>query len=189
MDIPGLEQWEVNAVQALSRNFSHVIHSILDEDDLMSIGLIAAIKAKNDFDSTRNMKWKSFLYCRIKWSMMDALRKQDFADAKRRSSRRNGTEEQVPIIIQDDVAVENYLVDDITPISALFDSEIRKALESLPEKDSSLLISKYFDCLSFKSIGKAMKVSGSMICIRHKHALAKARFIFKRLGFVKADCL
>ena len=65
-------------VNKIARTISGRWRMGLDKDDLIQEGRIAAWQADLNYDDSRGMSFKSYLYICINWGVYDALRKMDY---------------------------------------------------------------------------------------------------------------
>ncbi len=64
----------------------------LDRDDLIQEGMIAAWQADLNYDSSRDMAFKSYINICIRWGVYDALRRMDYIPRAARTRSNNGVE-------------------------------------------------------------------------------------------------
>ena len=55
------------------------LHPPLSKDDLVSAGTIGLVKAARDFDTSRDVEFKTYAYIRVKGAVIDELRSWSFA--------------------------------------------------------------------------------------------------------------
>lgn len=65
-------------VKRIASNIAFVLPNHLDIDDLYSYGIIGLIDAINKFDPTVGVKFETYAYYRIKGSIIDGIRKEDW---------------------------------------------------------------------------------------------------------------
>lgn len=75
-------------VKCIARRLFARVPDSVDVDDLISAGAIGLIRAADDYDPSRGVKFETYARHRIRGSMMDDLRKQDALPYSQRSKLR-----------------------------------------------------------------------------------------------------
>ena len=204
----------------------------LDREDLIAAGVIGLIKAVDQFDATRKVKFETYAIALIRGAILELLRSEDWAprsvrDRIKQLQRayaavemrlgRPGTEQEIAAEL--DISVEDLyallsragqasvlsldetlyssdaegsirIVDTIrddqrpTP-DEVVRSQGRQALavamRRLPEREHLVLSLYYYEGMTFKEIGKLLKVSESRVFQLHQQAKLRLR------GYLSAD--
>ena len=62
-------------IQKLASQMARVPNSVIDRDDLINCGLIGLMEATKSYNDSKDVKFSTFAYFRIKGSMLDEVRK------------------------------------------------------------------------------------------------------------------
>lgn len=208
-------------------------HTVLEDKDFLSIGILGLNEAIERFDLERGVKFESYAIPRIKGIIQDELRKldwlsrttrkkaQDFiqaGDFLRSQEGREVTFEEIrqklnltPTEYQSYLAAaaaakssmsladSNVLIDqndddkdileeiaDPSEESSLTKIEneerlnfISNYLKNLNDRKRQIMVLYYYENLTFKDIGKTLKVSESRICQIHSEVVSDMRFKLK----------
>lgn len=78
-------------VKGVARSVSSRLPRTVDPEDLASAGVCGLLKAIDNFDPTRGTRFETYCRMRVKGSMLDELRKQDWIprEARNREARLN----------------------------------------------------------------------------------------------------
>lgn len=206
----------------------------LDREDLVSAGVIGLIRAVDQYDSTREVKFETYAIALIRGAILELLRGEDWAPRSVRDKikqleraysgveqrlGRPGTDEEVAaelgqavdglhkmlsdvaqasvlsldeLLFSSDSDATLRVVDTVEDTSAAGDTtrqaekrERRQALtvavQRLPEREHLVLSLYYYEGLTFKEIGKILRVSESRVFQLHQQAMMRLR------GYLAAD--
>jgi RNA polymerase sigma factor for flagellar operon FliA len=194
------------------------------------MGLIDAVER---FDPAKGVKFETYAITRIRGSIIDELRSQDWVPRSVRQRSKNlsevlsslegrlgrpATDEELskemgitprelgqilseatsPFLSLDELVqlgddgqkvawVDNMVDEKPGPAAILEESEFKeqlvKAIDSLPEREKTLLSLYYTDGLTLKEIGLVLSVSESRVCQLHTQAILRLRtYISRYLG-------
>jgi RNA polymerase sigma factor FliA len=206
----------------------------LDREDLISAGVIGLIRAVDQFDASREVKFETYAIALIRGAILELLRGEDWAPRSVRDkikslertyasveSRlgRPGTDEEVAGELGLKVDQLHKMLSEVAQASVLsldemlFSSEpdaslrvvdtvedtsgtgnttaavekrerrqaLQVAVKRLPEREHLVLSLYYYEGLTFKEIGKILKVSESRVFQLHQQAMMRLR------GYLAAD--
>lgn len=206
----------------------------LDREDLVSAGVIGLIRAVDNFDAGRQVKFETFAIALIRGAILELLRGEDWAPRSIRDkikslerayaaveSRlgRPGTDDEIAEHLGLTVDLLHKMLSDVAQASVLsldellFSSEpdatlrvvdtvedttqagdttqavekrerrqaLMIAVKRLPEREHLVLSLYYYEGLTFKEIGKILKVSESRVFQLHQQAMMRLR------GYLSAD--
>jgi len=200
--------------------------SFVEVEDLFGAGLLGLMQALDKFDVERQIKFETYAIPRIRGSMLDELRTQDwFPRSIRRKAKqlerayahvesrleRTATDEEIARHLK--ISMDQYytLVDEVClttlvsldkevtsageglyavietvanrdapdPADELEDAEmralIRDVVESLPEKERTVLNLYYYEELTLKEIGDVLGISESRVCQIHTKSVLRVK--------------
>lgn len=206
----------------------------LDREDLVSAGVIGLIRAVDNFDASRQVKFETFAIALIRGAILELLRGEDwaprsvrdkikaleraYAEVESRLGRPGSDEEvathmgllvdglhkmlsevaQASVLSLDEMLFSSEpdatlrVVDTVEDTSqggdttqAVEKRERKQALtiavKRLPEREHLVLSLYYYEGLTFKEIGKILKVSESRVFQLHQQAMMRLR------GYLSAD--
>ncbi len=206
----------------------------LDREDLLSAGVIGLIRAVDQFDSTREVKFETYAIALIRGAILELLRGEDWAPRSVRDKIKMleraftevesrlghpGTDQEVADHMGLTVDGMHKMLSDVAQASVLsldemlFSSEpdatlrvidtvedtsaggntrvavekrerraaLQVAVKRLPEREHLVLSLYYYEGLTFKEIGKILKVSESRVFQLHQQAMMRLR------GYLAAD--
>ncbi len=206
----------------------------LDREDLLSAGIIGLIRAVDQFDSGRQVKFETYAIALIRGAILELLRGEDWAPRSVRDKikllerafsaveshlGRPGTDDEVAAHLTFTVDQLHKMLSDVAQASVLsldemlFSSEpdatlrvvdtvedhssagdtrgavekrerhgaLKTAVKRLPEREHLVLSLYYYEGLTFKEIGKILKVSESRVFQLHQQAMMRLR------GYLAAD--
>jgi RNA polymerase sigma factor for flagellar operon FliA len=206
----------------------------LDREDLISAGVIGLIRAVDQFDSSRDVKFETYAIALIRGAILELLRGEDWAPRSVRDKikllertyagveqalGRPGTDEEIAEALGFTVDQLHKMLSDVAQASVLsldemlFSSEpdaslrvvdtvedtsgtgsttgavekrerrqaLNVAVQRLPEREHLVLSLYYYEGLTFKEIGKILKVSESRVFQLHQQAMMRLR------GYLAAD--
>lgn len=206
----------------------------LDREDLISAGVIGLIRAVDQFDSSREVKFETYAIALIRGAILELLRGEDWAPRSVRDKikllertyagveqalGRPGTDEEVAEALGLPVDGLHKMLSEVAQASVLsldemlFSSEqdttirvvdivqdetqsgdttgsvekrerrqaLNVAVKRLPEREHLVLSLYYYEGLTFKEIGKILKVSESRVFQLHQQAMMRLR------GYLSAD--
>ena len=206
----------------------------LDREDLISAGVIGLIRAVDQFDASREVKFETYAIALIRGAILELLRGEDWAPrsirdkikllertfaAVEQSLGRPGTDEEVAAALGTGVDGLHKMLSEVAQASVLsldemlFSSEpdatlrvvdtvedtsatgstmrnvekrerrqaLQVAVKRLPEREHLVLSLYYYEGLTFKEIGKILKVSESRVFQLHQQAMMRLR------GYLSAD--
>ncbi|MDF2928634.1 MAG: polymerase, sigma 28 subunit, FliA/WhiG [Anaerospora sp.] len=152
----------------------------VDRDDLISSGFFGLLDAIERYDLSRNVKFETYAVTRIRGSILDTIRSQDWLPATVRQKAR-----QYEQILAE---LENRLGRSAT------DSETSEALgisveqlhtlinhDKLPEKEKMVVTLYYYEELTLKEISLILKLSEARISQLHTKAIFRLRGALSRI--------
>lgn len=253
MASPGLQviwqrfkaQGDPRARETLIDNYSYLVKitagriasgvpASLDREDLISAGVIGLIRAVDQFDFSRQVKFETYAIALIRGAILELLRGEDWVPRSVRDKikllertyavmelrlGRPGTDEEVAGELTMTVDTLHKTLSEVAQASVLsldemlFTSEpdaslrvvdtvedptatgsttrqvekherreaLKLAITRLPEREHLVLSLYYYDGLTFKEIGKILKVSESRVFQLHQQAMMRLR------GYLSAD--
>jgi len=203
----------------------------LERDDLVSAGVVGLIKAVDQFDVRRQVKFETYAIALIRGAILEMLREQDWVPRSIRervkvlektylaletSLGRPPTEHEVArelnmtldefnkllmdtgrttLISLDDLLVGSegserlHLADVIHDESAAPAAEVEMremkrtlaaAIDRLPERERMVIALYYYEGLTFKEIGKILRISESRVYQLHTQAVIRLRGYLQR---------
>jgi len=236
-------QGDPRAREALIANYSYLVKITagriaggvppsLDREDLISAGVIGLIKAVDQYDATREVKFETYAIALIRGAILELLRGEDWAPRSVRDKikqlertyaeldlrlGRPATDEEVAeamgitvdqlhrtlseigqasVLSLDDLLFSQEAEGSLRVVDTLEDAahdtsqavELKKrhealatAIHRLPEREHLVLSLYYYEGLTFKEIGKILKVSESRVFQLHQQAMRRLR------GYLCAD--
>ena len=151
-------------IKHLSRKLSKLDNDIYD--DLLIVGEMACLKFLCLFDKTKNTKLSTFLYGKIEGAMRDELK------AKYNFFGRKSNDQPIPIS-----EVENLLSYEIEEFLIKKDEnlELKKLLETLPDRERKILYLKYWEGCTFAEIAKQVGMKEARISQIHRKIIKKLK--------------
>ena len=160
--------------------------SSVEFDDLVGYGQFGLLDAINKYDTSKNVKFKTYAVTRIRGSIFDELRQIDWVP---RSVRQKSREIEDAIVSLEsrlgrpatDMSIGNNIESpsSLNPDVIAEREEIKKviaeAISELPEKEKMVIVLYYHEDLTFKEIGKVLEVSESRISQLHGKANHRLR--------------
>jgi RNA polymerase sigma factor for flagellar operon FliA len=205
----------------------------LEREDLVSAGVMGLIKAVDQFDVTRQVKFETYAIALIRGAILEMLREEDWVPRSVRERikqlektyidletalGRPPSEHEVArklkisieefhkmlvdtgrttLLSLDDILVGSdggeklHLADVVrdeggSPVSEVEMRERRRSLalsiDRLPERERLVISLYYYDGLTFKEIGKILKISESRVYQLHTQAVVRLRGYLQREG-------
>lgn len=234
---------DLKAREALIDNYSYLVKITagriaggvppsLDREDLVSAGVIGLIRAVDQFDASREVKFETYAIALIRGAILELLRGEDWAPRSVRDKikllertyaavemrlGRPGTDAEIAAELDFTVDQLHRMLSEVGQASLLslddllFSSEadgslrvldtlrdsgpdtgsavegrerrhaLAVAIKRLPEREHLVLSLYYYEGLTFKEIGKILKVSESRVFQLHQQAMMRLR------GYLCAD--
>jgi len=209
-------------VEIIARKMYHVFTGKAQLEDIISNGTIALIKAVESYDPTMNVKFDTYASIRIRGSVIDYIRSQDWVprtvrikakkidESYERLKTSLGREpdyeeiardlgvsrQEVEAILSEAydfnmISVEELIrnnledVDNIGPspqelvVKKELAEKLGRAIDSLSEKERTVVTLFYYEELKVKDIARVMGISSSRVCQIHSMALVRIK---KALG-------
>lgn len=238
-------QGDLRARETLIDNYSYLVKITagrvaggvppsLDREDLISAGVIGLIRAVDQFDSGREVKFETYAIALIRGAILELLRGEDWAPRSVRDKikllertyagveqalGRPGSDDEVAEALGTSVDGLHKMLSEVAQASVLsldemlFSAEpdatlrvvdtvedtthtgdttdavekrerrqaLNVAVKRLPEREHLVLSLYYYEGLTFKEIGKILKVSESRVFQLHQQAMMRLR------GYLSAD--
>lgn len=203
----------------------------LERDDLVSAGIIGLIRAVDQFDAERKVKFETYAIALVRGAILEMLREQDWVPRSIRERvkmlertyarldtlfGRPATDEEIAedlgisvdelhdlltqtsrtsLVSLDDVllgtdsgekiSLSDVIQDDSPspPHEAERDdmrSRLTRSVERLPERERLSIALYYYEGLTFKEIGKVLKVSESRVYQLHTQAVLRLKGYLSR---------
>jgi RNA polymerase sigma factor for flagellar operon FliA len=172
----------------------------VDDDDLVSYGLLGLIGAIERFDPEREIKFETYALGRIKGAIIDELRSLDWVPrsirARAREIERAIAENLMEISRTSIAALDELwtvsaggdqvaLIDTIedptgpSPTTALDETELREAMADaiarLPEREKLVVTLYYYEELTLREIGEVLGVTESRVSQLHTKAILRLK--------------
>ena len=164
-------------------------------DDLIQSGMMGLLEAAKKYDVSKGASFETYAGIRIRGSMLDEVRKGDWAPRSvHRKSRkvaeaikaieaRTGKDAKDPDIAKelegDDSAIELAAGELPGPCDGLqrstFKAHLAKAIDGLPDREKLVLALYYDEELNLKEIGEVIGVSESRVSQIHSQAAMRLR--------------
>lgn len=175
---------------------------MLEANDLVQIGMIGLLDAIDRFDPARGVKFETYAVTRIRGSIQDELRKLDWVprsvrrkmridqDARETSDLQMGcgytqvldyTGGSMGVMMNGATsAVENLSTEGSPDLLETVGMDQLKTMliqvvEKLPNDDRLIITLYYYEELTFKEIGKIMRLSESRVFQKHAAVMKKLR--------------
>lgn len=164
-----------------------------DREDLISAGIVGLIKAVDQYDTTRQVKFETYAIALIRGAILETLRERDPLTRTERAAVRSGTASAEIVAKQERAfprSLETMLYDEANSIldvlasdedvfeivsKKLYHEQISRSLNNLREREKMVMEYYYRFNLSFKKIGSEMKISESRVYQLHQQALGRLR--------------
>jgi RNA polymerase sigma factor FliA len=157
-------------------------HAICEVDDLVAAGMVGLSDAIRGFDGSRDIKFETYAVQRIKGSILDYLRQNDWVPRLERQRGNatpliesmehpyedgNGLEKSVHVLEQSSEAA---------PGAEMEASDlIEKATSFCDKTEKFIILGYYTDGLTMKQIGESLGVSESRVSQLHSSVLARMK--------------
>jgi RNA polymerase sigma factor for flagellar operon FliA len=180
------------------------VRGMLEANDLVQVGMIGLLEAIDRFDPARGVKFETYAVTRIRGSIQDELRKLDWVPRSVRRKMRTEQDAQETCnrtlqvgsgyaqvsdyteeLMGDKMdgassSVENLSTDGSPDLSEIVGMDQLKAMliqvvEKLPDDDRLIITLYYYEELTFKDIGKIMRLSESRVFQKHAAVMKKLR--------------
>jgi len=177
---------------------------MLESNDLVQLGMIGLLDAIDRFDPARGVKFETYAVTRIRGSIQDELRKLDWVPRSVRRKMRTdqdacATDTLTPHIGGGSARISEYTDEflggkmngAITSVESLstegspdlsevvgmdqLKAMLIRVVEKLPEDERLIITLYYYEELTFKEIGKIMRLSESRVCQKHSAVMKKLR--------------
>src|SRR6187200_3005064 len=152
--------------------------SHVDEQDLVSYGLLGLIGAIERFDPDREIKFETYAIARIKGAIIDELRSLDWVPRSVRARAR----EIERAIVELERSLMRAPTDDpagADPEFSLEQTELNEALAEaiarLPEREKLVVTLYYYEELTLREIGEVLGVTESRVSQLHTKAILRLK--------------
>jgi RNA polymerase sigma factor (sigma-70 family) len=159
----------IHKVEMLARRIIKTVPPNISYDDLIGYGMEGLIKAAARYDSSRGVKFSTYVEVIIRYAIKDGLREMSGISRGRgvyiTMFSELSTEEEHDIR---DIEDENSRFEDI-------DNEIEVDLKSLLDRERNVIENYYYKNKSMAEIGKIIDRSEATVSLVHKKAIGKLR--------------
>ncbi len=172
-------------VERSAWSFMRKLPPTVDVQDLLQAGMFGLLKAARRYDETRGVPFESFCLARIKGSIQDELRNQDWFHRRNGKNGKNGTNHPqfLPLSIHPSGDEEDPLLeiqDDSNPDEAVLEALYREELlervrRSLSSLEWRILHDSYIRGMTLKKVAGRLSLSPSRVCILRARILEKVR--------------
>jgi RNA polymerase sigma factor for flagellar operon FliA len=203
----------------------------LERDDLVSAGIIGLIRAVDQFDAERRVKFETYAIALVRGAILEMLREQDWVPRSIRERvkmlertyvrldselGRPATDEEIAahvgmsvdelhellaetsrtsLVSLDDILLGTDSGERISLTDVIQDDSpspphkaethamrgaLARAIERLPEREATSIALYYYEGLTFKEIGKVLKVSESRVYQLHTQAVLRLKGYLSR---------
>ena len=173
----------------------------VEYDDLVGYGIFGLIDAIDKFDYGKNVKFETYASLRIRGAILDQIRKMDWIPRSLRQKQKRieaamaKIESETGHIASDEeLAAELEITIDeladwqgkmkasnLISLEAIEKEELKKmmvrAIDSLTEKERSVVVLYYYEDMTLKEISLTLEVSESRVSQLHTKALNKMKKI------------
>lgn len=158
IDIEDYKPMIIKLAYSLSRDFA---------DDLIEVGITKLLTLEEKYDITKNTKFSTYAYSRIKGAMKDTLRHIQWF---------NRNQKDLSMVYISDLD-EDLFIDDSENLILLREktSSLLEAVDSLPRRQRELIKLYYWNGMSFFEIACFFGISDSRVSQLHKQALSKLK--------------
>lgn len=175
---PDWEQ-EIELVRQIAGALVRRLPSHVDMDELISVGHLGLMEARQRFDASRGVPFAAFAALRVRGAMLDALRSEDLVSRDERARlRKDGalqpTATRVELNDEIDAASDGLDPDD----AAIRNDGIvrmRAALTCLSEREREVIEQHYFQEQPLKAVAERLGVTESRVCQIAGEAVLKLR--------------
>ncbi len=175
-------------VERSAWSFMRRLPPTVDVQDLLQAGMFGLLKAARRYDETRGVPFESFCLARIKGSIQDELRNQDWFHRRNGkngeqggnggghphflslSIHASGDEEDPLLEIQDDSNPDEAVLETLYREEIL--ERVRRSLTSLEWR---ILHDSYIRGMTLKKVAERLSLSPSRVCILRARILEKVR--------------
>jgi RNA polymerase sigma factor for flagellar operon FliA len=192
----------VRYVVAKSGVFPASAPGMLEANDLVQVGMIGLLDAIDRFDPARGVKFETYAVTRIRGSIQDEMRKLDWVPRSVRRKMRidqdtretndlqmgcgytqvvDYSEESMGVMMNGATsAIENLSTEGSPDLLEMVGMDQLKTMlirivEKLPDDDRLIITLYYYEELTFKEIGKIMRLSESRVFQKHAAVMKKLR--------------
>ena len=172
----------------------------VEYDDLVGYGIFGLIDAIDKFDYGKNVKFETYASLRIRGAILDQIRKMDWIPRSLRQKQKRIEAAMAKIESETGhIASDEELAAEFTeagsevkmesagnshfdqPEEAIEKEELKKmmvrAIDSLTEKERSVVVLYYYEDMTLKEISLTLEVSESRVSQLHTKALNKMKKI------------
>jgi len=163
-----------------TRNSKHV-----DKDDLIQEGFIALIEAAKSFSLTKNTRFRTHVYNRIKWKLLDYYKKpcnkkyasfnEEFEENESQDSYEN--EPKRKLKSETEKLCHEYEIQHKANIQR---ESVESAIEKLNPDEQLVIRARFYEEKTLEEIGESLGISYEGVRKREKKALGKLNFILRK---------
>ncbi|HEY2744388.1 MAG TPA: sigma-70 family RNA polymerase sigma factor [Polyangia bacterium] len=166
-------------VRQIAASIACRLPSHVDRDELVSLGALGWVEARDRFDAARGVPFAGFAAARIRGAILDGLRAVDTLSRADRQRARRADEPTAPRIFVDDALVAAAVAPEAAADASLMSdeliAELRGALATLPERERHIVERHFIDEVPLRTIGAELGVTESRICQLVSRAVARLR--------------
>lgn len=174
-------EWEqeIELVRQIAGALVRRLPSHVDMDELISVGHLGLMEARQRFDASRGVPFAAFAALRVRGAMLDALRSEDLVSRDERARlRKDGalqpTATRVELNDEIDAACHGLDPDEAT-IRKDSIVRMRAALVCLSEREREVVEQHYFQEQPLKAVAERLGVTESRVCQIAGEAVLKLR--------------
>ena len=153
----------------------------MEYDDLVGYGIFGLIDAIDKFDYGKNVKFETYASLRIRGAILDQIRKMDWIPRSLRQKQKRIEAAMAKIEsetghIASDIRLDAFIFPCQSASSSIVISN-SAAIDSLTEKERSVVVLYYYEDMTLKEISLTLEVSESRVSQLHTKALNKMKKI------------
>ena len=150
----------------------------VEYDDLVGYGIFGLIDAIDKFDYGKNVKFETYASLRIRGAILDQIRKMDWIPRSLRQKQKRIEAAMAKIESETGhIASDEELAAELEITIEELKKMMVRAIDSLTEKERSVVVLYYYEDMTLKEISLTLEVSESRVSQLHTKALNKMKKI------------
>lgn len=188
-------------VRKIAYKLKAQLPSHVDIDELVSHGNVLLVEWTPRYDPARGMTFKNYIYNRIRWGILEAIRSEDHVPrSARKKAAASGSEDSLPKVFSIDETLAGGWEHDRKVKDRLEDRRIpdiidhvskhefpRPLIESLPKIECTLLIMCFRYSYTAKRAAQELGFSASRACQIRASLLEHAKRWYLENGYVHGN--